>query len=325
MYGFGIKSHQRLVASYSKGNPVKRKLTTQLPGELPKPLAGSNSTMRASLDRRSPLPLYAQVERRLKAMISAGEYPSTRFHSELEICKMLGVSRATARQAMQNLAAEGWLLRQRGHGSFVNPAKFDESFNTLMNLPDQWAKVGRPLEIRLTRFEIAKCPAHFAAMLGIDRATPVLCVERARAEGPAVISYDHRFVHPDFAHGISREQAASSVPLLEVLRRMTRLCRAENRVEASLAGGRVARLLGVGQDDAVLVRETVYYGESDMPVICGRSYYRADKVRCAFTVDMTSESASSGQDVLYAVSDAGEIPSAPRPSRRRGQPSTGAV
>lgn len=265
----------RIVSSESRAEPV---------------VSGLPRAAAAALDRRSPLPLYAQVARRLKAMISAGDHPPERFYSEGELCSMFGISRATVRQAMQALSAEGWLHRQQGHGTFVNRDKFDESFSPQMNFLDQWAEVGRPLQLSLKRFELAPCPPEVAPWLGIEAGREILCLERVRNNGDITISYDYRYIHPDFSHSIQRDEA-SKISLLSLLGRSIRLARGENKVEAALAGPAGAPLLGVRRSDPVLIREMVYYGDDGVPAMAGRSWHRADKIRCAFTVNLTADAA----------------------------------
>jgi GntR family transcriptional regulator len=237
------------------------------------------------LDRRSPLPLYAQVKRRLQGMLLSGEYPGERFHSEPELCAMFGISRATVRQAIQELVDEGLLTRVQGQGTFVNRDKFDEAFGPSMNFLDQWASVGRPLRLELRRFQLAPPPARVAKVLGIAANAEVLSIERVRSSGRVVISYDYRYIHPDFARTVDRD-AAERQSLLELLARRVRLVRGENKVEAALAGREGARLLGVAAGDPVLIRDVAYYCRDHVPVMAGRSLYRADQVRYAFTVSL---------------------------------------
>jgi GntR family transcriptional regulator len=247
-----------------------------------------------ALDRRSPLPLYAQVTRRLKAMISAREHPPDRFHSEGELCAMFGISRATVRQAMRVLADEGWVHRQQGQGTFVNREKFDESFSPQMNFLEQWARQGRPLVLELRRFDIGPCPRDVCEWLGIGPNTPVLRIERVRRDGPVVASCDHRYIHPDLSASIQREEARTE-SLLVLLGRRVRLVRGENKVESALAGADGAAALGVRRSDPVLIREMVYFSDDGVPVMAGRSLYPADRVRCAFSVEL---SAASGEHDL---------------------------
>ena len=234
-----------------------------------------------------------QVLDRLKAMIASGEHPDGRFHSEGELCAMFGVSRATVRQAMRMLADEGWVHRQQGRGTSVNRDKFDEAFGPQMNFLDQWAHGGRPLAFELRRFEIGPCPAEMCGWLGVEPSAPVLCIERLRRDGSQAVSYDYRYIHPDLAASVSRDDAGSQ-SLLTLLGRNVRLKRGENKVEAALAGPTGARLLGVRASEPVLIREMVYYGDDQVPAMAGRSLYRADKVRCAFTVDLSADGGDPG-------------------------------
>lgn len=68
----------------------------------------------------SRTPLYAQVKRELLAAIASGEYsPGVPFVTQREICERFDVSHATAVRALNELAAEGWVVRRRGQGTFV--------------------------------------------------------------------------------------------------------------------------------------------------------------------------------------------------------------
>ena len=65
-------------------------------------------------------PLYQQVKQALLADIAAGGYARDRpFITQREICERFGVSHATAVRALNDLAAEGYLVRRRGQGTFV--------------------------------------------------------------------------------------------------------------------------------------------------------------------------------------------------------------
>jgi GntR family transcriptional regulator of arabinose operon len=65
-------------------------------------------------------PLYQQVKRALLADIAAGRYSAgLPFVTQREICERFDVSHATAVRALNDLAAEGHLVRRRGQGTFV--------------------------------------------------------------------------------------------------------------------------------------------------------------------------------------------------------------
>lgn len=76
----------------------------------------------AELDRRSGLPLYLQLIDRLEAMIEQRALrPGDQVPSEPEIEQRYGVSRATVRQALSHLEAEGIVERHQGKGTYVAP------------------------------------------------------------------------------------------------------------------------------------------------------------------------------------------------------------
>jgi ABC-type glycerol-3-phosphate transport system substrate-binding protein len=75
------------------------------------------------LDGSAPEPLYNQLRLHLLGRIEAAEFgPGDRIPTEMELCEEYGVSRSTARQALQLLAADDVLIRARRRGTIVSPS-----------------------------------------------------------------------------------------------------------------------------------------------------------------------------------------------------------
>ncbi|GAB3411632.1 GntR family transcriptional regulator [Flindersiella endophytica] len=73
-----------------------------------------------SPDRDDAVPLYHRIREELRAAIERREYaPSTPFITQRELCDRYGVSSTTAIRALNDLVAEGILVRRRGQGTFV--------------------------------------------------------------------------------------------------------------------------------------------------------------------------------------------------------------
>jgi DNA-binding LacI/PurR family transcriptional regulator len=73
-----------------------------------------------SPDRDAALPLYHRIKEELRASIERREYaPNTPFITQRELCERYGVSSTTAIRALNDLVAEGILVRRRGQGTFV--------------------------------------------------------------------------------------------------------------------------------------------------------------------------------------------------------------
>lgn len=70
--------------------------------------------MRHAIDHKSPIPLHAQAEQLLRNMISEEEYQNGKvFPNEIELAKVLAISRSTLRQAINKLVFEGLLVRKK--------------------------------------------------------------------------------------------------------------------------------------------------------------------------------------------------------------------
>lgn len=71
-------------------------------------------------DDSSRVPLYQQVRRTLRTEVEQGDHPpGSAFITEREVCERFGVSTTTAVRALNELVAEGVLVRRQGVGTFV--------------------------------------------------------------------------------------------------------------------------------------------------------------------------------------------------------------
>ncbi len=79
--------------------------------------------METRLRRTTGIPLYIQLIDRLQDLIDRGALrPGDRLPSEPALVGRFGVSRATVRQALAHLEAEGFIVRRQGSGTFVAEA-----------------------------------------------------------------------------------------------------------------------------------------------------------------------------------------------------------
>lgn len=78
-----------------------------------------------NLQRDSSVPLYLQLTNILRQRITEGDWRQTGFQlpTEPELCQEFDVARGTVRQALSRLEQEGFLRRERGRGTFVDPRR----------------------------------------------------------------------------------------------------------------------------------------------------------------------------------------------------------
>jgi len=79
-----------------------------------------NQKQRATLSKNSPTPMYFQLYNLLKTCIVNGTFPDgSRLPSEKELSLQFAISRITAKRSLDELAAEGLVVRRRGKGTHV--------------------------------------------------------------------------------------------------------------------------------------------------------------------------------------------------------------
>lgn len=78
------------------------------------------ATVLLTLDRTSPVPLHHQVSEQLTAAIAQGMVkPGEKLEREDRLAERLNISRPTLRQALNDLAERGLIVRVRGVGTMV--------------------------------------------------------------------------------------------------------------------------------------------------------------------------------------------------------------
>ena len=107
-----------------------------------------------TLERNSPVPLYYQLAQSIEHAINTGALaPGDRLENELSLTSRLGLSRPTARQAIQELVKKGLLVRKRGVGTQVVRSQFRRT-EALSSLNDDIAKAGKVPTTRLLEYSI---------------------------------------------------------------------------------------------------------------------------------------------------------------------------
>ena len=77
-----------------------------------------------SLDKKSQLPLYAQLMKEIKDQIRKGTYKEgDQIPTEGELSAAYQVSRITVRRTIEELCSQGFLVKRQGKGTFVEIPK----------------------------------------------------------------------------------------------------------------------------------------------------------------------------------------------------------
>jgi GntR family transcriptional regulator len=116
-----------------------------------------------------PIPLYYQLQEKIKDLIDTGILQEgDRLPSEREMAGYFQINRRTVSNAIDNLVADGLLLKKRGTGIFVAPKKIISKVNWLRSFHDEASMGGKKAQFKIIKIEIITPPASVCQYLNIQ-------------------------------------------------------------------------------------------------------------------------------------------------------------
>jgi GntR family transcriptional regulator len=184
------------------------------------------------IDRQSPVPFYFQLAAMLEHEITGGRWRAgAQIPSEPDLCTAFGVSRSVVRQALQRLEQEGFIVRRKGHGTFVAEAQprswLLQSADGFFQ--DEVDRRGRRVTSRILRLELAPLPKWAADALHVPEDSGGVTMERLRWVDDQVALHVSDYLPERLADTVLGLQDDHSESLYERLRRLDGL---------EVAGGR---------------------------------------------------------------------------------------
>jgi GntR family transcriptional regulator len=226
-------------------------------------------------------PQYRRIELELRRRIAA--LPAgARLPSDAELVAEFGVSRMTARNAMQRLDEDGLIERRPGRGSFVAEPPSHRHANHLMTFTQEMLRTGRIPSSRVLTRVIRPSTDEEAALLGLAPREPVVHLQRIRqADGVPMAIESTVLVRSCSPVVMAADVERGS--LHEALHRAGIVPRrGTSTIGAATATPSEARLLDLRIGGALIVERRVIVDGIGRRIEATNSRYRAD--RYALTV-----------------------------------------
>ncbi len=228
-----------------------------------------------TLERNSPVPLYYQLAQSIEHAINTGDLaPGDRLENELSLTSRLGLSRPTARQAIQELVKKGLLVRKRGVGTQVVRSQFRRD-ERLSSLNEDLAKAGRTPTTRMLEYSVGELDPDIRDAIEAATATDVefLKIRRLRLADDVPLAILTNYLPNRFE--ITQAELESK-GLYACLRSLgVNLKIAHQQISARLMTDEEAELLDEETPAACLTVDRIAYDDVGQFVEFGRHMYHA--------------------------------------------------
>lgn len=223
-------------------------------------------------------PLYHQIYLILRDKILSAEFPhGTVLPGEFDLADMYGVSRITVKRALDELAADGLVTRERGRGTTVTYQGRGPAISAAVEGQlEDLLSMGYETQVRLVDFAYVPAPPEAAAALRCDPGVEVQRAVRTRSKDGVPFSHLTTYVPADIGRSFAAEDMLGK-PLLALLEDAgIRVASASQTITATLADHNVAGLLDLDVGSALLKVSRTVVDSIGRPVEFITALYRPD-------------------------------------------------
>jgi GntR family transcriptional regulator len=236
------------------------------------------------LNEKAFTPLYLQVEATLQDMIEGVKYsPGDQIPSERELSELLGISRMTARRAIENLISRGLLERRSTQGTFVRQPEVlrmvgnDYSQGLTQILQSAGSQPGS----RLLRFEIIPSPQKIAEKLDLWIGEMVIVIRRLRLVNKAPFCIETSYLPQKIVPGLSADDFSfENSSLYTILHERYGIILTSNdeTLKVSYATSEEAAYLGIKCGSPILLMRSVLMDEQGRHIEYVKSVNHPERV-----------------------------------------------
>lgn len=222
----------------------------------------------------------------IKKLLESG---NTKLPSEVELSKLLSISRTTIRRALSEMETKGKIIRIHGKGTFVNPYISQMNFDIYgsHNYYELIRERGYTPSVKLFNKEICESSLIQASKLEIQNNSKIfeICKEFYANDKLALICIDSipvKYLNPKNINEIEIMNAP-----FELLQKYSLIRCVRDVTEISTAVGSDTIAYTKGKDlmncDSVLVLDSIYFDTTNKPIFCSKTFFNTNYIKFSMT------------------------------------------
>jgi GntR family transcriptional regulator len=238
------------------------------------------------IDHTSYLPLYEQVRLRLMEKIASGAWDDgSPLPSEQKLVELFGVSRMTIRQAVSEIVRNGYLVRERGRGTFVHKQDTYHLLGGAHNFPKNAEAMGRSARTKVIGYEWLSADDAAAEYLHVPVGEKFLLIRLLRFLDDALVGRQAIYISQEIGNLVDVDVLAEMQSLNPLLQVKGKMIAESHAVQgARLADNTDCELLGCSPTDPVLYSNYTEFGPDEKIYSYSEIVFRADRFKWVFKV-----------------------------------------
>ncbi len=226
-------------------------------------------------------PLHHQLAINLQDEIHSGQFKQGDFFAtEKSLMEQFRVSSTTVRRALQVLVQKGYLYRKAGKGTFIRRLQIEETLGPLWSFYEEMEILGLKPTSDLLAIQVQKANRFIAQKLQLTESEPIYWIKKLlRANDEPIAILDSYWLF-DIGKGLAQRNL-NSTNLFSIVENELgiNLGEAEATIEAGAASPEEAQILGILEENPILIMQRIVYAIDGRPIYFSRFAYRADRYK----------------------------------------------
>ncbi len=202
----------------------------------------------------------------------------TAIPSERQLSADLGVSRLTLRAALDDLAREGYLIRRRGSGTYVQQPKIAQEL-TITSFSDDMRRRGMTPASRTLSMTTTHAGPRLGRFLNVSPSEQIVVVKRLRLADGETMAIETLHIPEALVPGLTPKGLTGSFYELLRDRYGVTIAGGTQAIEPTVTNDEESEALGVPLHSPAFLFERTSRDEAGRTVEFVRSVYRGDRYR----------------------------------------------